>query len=119
MRLIPIYDETAPIACTLTDAEKPERIAQVERMRANLGRLERTEHGIRLHFPRRDDVEADVRQFAVDEQRCCQFWGFEVHSDAHSVALRWDGPPAAAELIDRIVDYFEGDAPLTEISGLL
>lgn len=119
MKLIPLYDETAPIACTISDDDKPERIAQIERMRANLARLERTEHGIRLHFPRQADVEADVRQFALDEKRCCQFWGFEVSTEGGNVALRWDGPPNAAELVDRVVAYLEGDAPITEIAGLL
>jgi hypothetical protein len=33
-RLVPIYDATAPIACTITDAEIPERVALVERIRA-------------------------------------------------------------------------------------
>jgi hypothetical protein len=35
------------------------------------------------------------------------------------LTLRWDAPPAANELIARIEAYFDGDAPLTSISGLL
>jgi hypothetical protein len=75
---IPIYDATAPITCTIGRDEMPEHIELVERMRQNLERLERTEHGLLLHFPDLPEVQADLARFAVDEKRCCQFWGFAV-----------------------------------------
>jgi hypothetical protein len=118
-RSIPIYDDTAPIACTIEREEVPERIELFERLRVDHTRLERTEHGLRLHFPNRSDIEADLRRFAVDEQRCCNFWGFEVETEDGNLALRWDSPPSAAELIERVVAYLEGDEPLTAIAGLL
>jgi hypothetical protein len=115
----PIYDDTAPITCTIGSDEIPERIELVERMRHNLEGIERTEHGLLLHFPSGADIERDLRRFAVDEKRCCQFWGFSVAVDADELTLRWDGPPDADDLIGRLVAYFEGDQPLTSISGLL
>jgi hypothetical protein len=116
---IPIYDATAPITCRIGDDEIPERIELVERMRQNLERLERTEHGLLLHFPDRPEVQADLARFAVDEKRCCQFWGFAVDNTDGDLTLRWDAPPDADELIARIGAYFDGDEPLTSISGLL
>src|SRR4051794_29467501 len=101
MKLIPIYDETAPIACTISSDEIPARVELLERMRDNLHELERTEHGLLLHFPADDDIEADLHRFAVDEKRCCEFWGFEV-SRADDLTLRWDAPPTAADLITRL-----------------
>ena len=115
----PIYDASAPIACTIDGAEVPARIALVERMRANLQRLEHTEHGLVLHFPRRPDVAADLRQFAADEKRCCQFWGFAVEAADDEVTLRWDAPPDARDLLSDIARYLEGDDPTSTISGLL
>ncbi|HEX7167822.1 MAG TPA: hypothetical protein VF230_12645 [Acidimicrobiales bacterium] len=123
MKRIPIYDATAPIACTISDAEIPDRVELVERMRSNRDRLERTEHGLLLHFPSRADIEADLRQFAVDEKRCCEFWGFDVVTDAEDgdggLALRWDGPDTAAPILDRLAAFFEGDDPLLDLAGLL
>lgn len=75
MKLIPLYDETAPIACTLSEDEIPGRIELVERMRSNLERLERTEHGMLLHFPVRRDIEDDLQRFAVDEKRLLRVLG--------------------------------------------
>src|SRR4051794_20327670 len=118
MKRIPIYDEPAPIACTLTSTERPARIKLIERMRDDLHRLERSEDGLVLHFPARDDLEADLRRFAIDEKRCCEFWGFEV-ARGDDLTLRWDAPPAAADLITRLEAFFEGDAPALDLAGLL
>jgi hypothetical protein len=116
---IPIYDASAPITCTIGSDEIPDRIEVIERMRLNLDRIERTDHGLLLQFPDRPEIDADVRRFAVDEKRCCQFWGFAVRASSTGLVLQWDGPPDADELLDRLHAYFEGDAPLTAITGLL
>jgi hypothetical protein len=117
--LIPIYDETAPIACTITNAEIPERVALIERMRDALATIERTPTGLLLHFPDDAAVQDDLAAFAVDEKRCCQFWGFAVVDEARGVALRWDGPPAVDHLLDRLERYFNGDASVAILDGLL
>ena len=116
---IPLYDASAPVACSIAPEEIPGRIATIERMRAELERLERTEHGLLLHFPAdRPDLEADLRAFAVDEKRCCQFWGFAVTTPA--LALRWDGPPTAAELLAQLERFFlDPDEPIDFLAGLL
>lgn len=118
MRSIPLYDESATIACTITAAEVPDRIAVLERMRLHLDRLERTDHGLRLHFPPAEGLEADLRRFADDEKRCCQFWGFDVSTDP-GLSLRWDAPPSAAELVDRLEQFFTGTEPASSLDGLL
>ena len=118
MKSIPIYDATAPIACSLSPEEKPERIQLIERLRSNLSGLQRTEHGMLLRFPNRPDIDADLRRFAVDEKRCCQFWGFEV-IPGEELTLRWDGPPASGELVDRLAEFLTGDEPGSALAGLL
>jgi hypothetical protein len=119
VRRIPLYDATVPITCTIGSDEIPERIDLVERLRANLTRLDRTEHGLLLHFPNRPDIDADLHRFALDEKRCCQFWGFAVDAADDRLTLRWDGPPQAVDLVNRVHDYLDGDEPITAISGLL
>lgn len=119
MATLPIYNDTAPIVCTIGDDEVPDRLDLLERLRTKLTAVERTDHGLLLRFPTRDDVEADVRRFAADEQRCCRFWGFAIDTDGEQLTLRWDGPPATAHLIDQLVGYFRGDQPVTAVTGLL
>lgn len=119
MQPIPIYDDSVPVACTLSREEIPERIELIERMRHNLTSIEPTTHGLLLHFPNHPDIDADLRRFTVDEKRCCQFWGFEVEPVDHQLTLRWEGPPDAQGHLAQLLAYFEGDAPLTLISGLL
>jgi hypothetical protein len=118
MKSIPIYDATAPIACSITAEEIPGRIELVERLRSNLTELQRTEHGMLLRFPNRPDIEADLRRFAIDEKRCCQFWGFDV-TTGDDLTLRWDGPPASGELMDRLAAFFTGDEPGSVLAELL
>ncbi len=118
MKQIPVYDATAPIACTIDASEIPQRLDLVERMRTNLTSLERTDHGMVLHFPIRDDIEADLHQFAVDEKRCCQFWGFEVLT-GEDLALRWDAPPTANDIVDQLETFFRGDEPASTLASLL
>jgi hypothetical protein len=116
---IPIYDATAPIACTAGSEEISARIEQLMRMRAVLGGVERSPHGLLLYFPNRPDIDADLRTFVVDEKCCCSFWGFAIDTDDEELTLRWDGPPDVDDFFAQLVEFFEGDEPLTAIDGLL
>ena len=117
---IPLYDESAAIACSLTPEEIPARLATIERMRTDLTSLERTEHGLLLHFPPSASLDAELRQFALDEKRCCAFWGFAVRTDGPSqLALLWEAPPSAAGLVDQLEAFFTGDEPTEILAGLL
>ena len=117
MRL-PLYDATAPIVCTIGGGEVQERIGQFERLRTHVRRLERTDHGLLLHFAADPDLESELRRFVVAEKQCCGFWGFDVEAGPSGLTVRWDAPPAAQELVDRLVGYFDGTGS-TDIAGLL
>lgn len=118
MKQIPIYDATAAVTCTIGVTDIPARLELVERMRATVASVERTDHGIVLRFAGGAAVETDVRQFAADEKRCCQFWGFEVLTD-DGLALRWDGPPSAHALLDLLEAYFCGEGSIDKVVPLL
>jgi hypothetical protein len=118
-RLLPLHDDTVPIVCTIGEDEKADRVAMLDHMRRALIGLERTEHGLLLELPRGDGLDADVRRFARDEKRCCQFWGFAVVEGDDTLVLRWDGPDAAASLLDTIAGVLRSDAPIESIDGLL
>ena len=117
-RLIPLYDATEPIVCTLTAGEVQERRNLLEWLRTNLARIDRTEHGMLLHFPADADVDARLQHFAEVEKQCCRFWGFEVETRSSETTLRWDAPPAAGELVERLMAYLRGDSD-ADLSGLL
>jgi hypothetical protein len=118
MRTIPLYDATAPITCSATSDEIAVRIEQIDRMRSNLDRIERTEHGMLLHFPNRRDIEADLRKFTSEENACCQFWGFDITTHSDELILRWDAPRTLDDCITRLLTFFEGDEPVAA-EGLL
>jgi hypothetical protein len=119
MGTTPIYDATAPIACTASRDEIPLRVELIHRMRLNLRRIERTDCGMRLHFPYRRDIVDDVQRFTIDEKRCCAFWGFETSTESDELVLRWDAPPALDDYVEKLIAFFDGDTSISEVSGLL
>ena len=118
-KLIPLYDDTAPVACTISNAEIPERIELIERIRTAMTTIERTPTGLLLHFPDQPPVRSDLATFAVGEKQCCLFWGFDVVDEPDGVALRWDGPPTVADLLVQVETFFATDAPISVLRGLL
>jgi hypothetical protein len=121
-RPVPVTADDVPIACTLDAADVPARLELLGHLRKASSGVVRTSAGLRLRFPAEPAVEADVRRFAVDEQRCCTFWTFDV-ADAGDgdgeVVLRWDGPPAAQPILDGLHAFLAGEADLTALEGLL
>ena len=113
---IPVYDATAPIVCTIDVAEVPARRALIERMRASVLGVERTPDGLVLQLP--PEREADARGFAIEEKRCCGFWGFEVTVEGNAITLCWDGPPDVAPLFEQLAAFFRGEADLDTVTAL-
>jgi hypothetical protein len=116
---LPLLDEGAPLACTLAAADLPARVALLERLRGVASVVERTPHGLLLRFPIDATIEADVRRFAVDEQRCCTFWAFSVGQDDDELVMRWEGPAAAGDLLDHLHGFLLGTEPIGSLGGLL
>src|SRR5262249_10540626 len=117
--LIPIRNDPAPIACTIGAREIPERVELLERMRGALISIERTPTGLLLQFPDEPAVRVDVKRFAIDEKRCCQFWGFDVTDERDCIALRWDGPALAQDLLAKFETFFRTEAPISILAGFL
>lgn len=118
MTHIPIYDASAPVVCTASSDEIPQRIAQIESLRTRLSGVERIDDGLVLHFGSGDAVAAEVRRFTRDEKACCQFWGFDVHESPGGTTLRWEGPPSVRGFFDELVRFLAGDEPATTFPGL-
>jgi hypothetical protein len=114
----PLYDATKPIACTIQATDLPDHVARLERIRVNLTSIERTPYGVLLRLAGTAENTADLQQFAAEEKRCCEFWGFNV-IERPDLGLRWDGPPELADYMDRLVSYFEGRSPIGSLLGRL
>jgi hypothetical protein len=71
----PEMPETIPIACTLDEAEVPERGAQMAELGQNLVAVHAEDRGARLRFPA--DRSGDVDAFIAAESSCCPFFTFE------------------------------------------
>jgi hypothetical protein len=119
MNRIPIHDASAPVACTITADEIPGRLELLASLRAAVAGVTRTDAGLRLSFPRSTAAEADVREFATAEKRCCQFWGFAVDVDRTAIVLHWDGPPTVSGLLDQLFGYFTGTDDISMIANFL
>lgn len=118
-KLLPLYDDSAAIACSLAADDRPERAALIAHLRDAMTSLERTQHGLLLHFPADPAVEAEVRAFAVDEKACCSFWGFGVATEGDELLLQWDAPPAAADIVDTLEAWLRSDDPDAALAGFL
>jgi hypothetical protein len=96
-----------------------ERLAFIETMRTALLTLQRTEHGMLMHFQADPKLEKQLRAFAIDEKSCCQFWGFELTAGSEKLMLRWDAPVSAQPLIDRLEAFFRDKERSVGLDGLL
>lgn len=90
----------------------------LEWLRTRLTRVERTEHGMLLHLPPGRELVAELERFAQLEKQCCGFWGFHVQSGRSTTTLRWDAPPAAEDLLEGFLAWFQGE-PQADITHLL
>ena len=119
MTSIPIYDATAPIACTIGQRRGRRARRAVERIRTYIARLEHTDHGLLLHVP--EPARHRRRHQALRRRReaVLRLLGLRDEREGGRT-LRWDGPPDVDDFFPRqLVAFFEGDEPLTAIRGLL
>jgi len=68
--------ERSPIACTLAPVDRPARQGQFEALARDVASWTRSEHGLRLRFTSRPDLEAQLRDLMAREQECCAFLSF-------------------------------------------
>ena len=69
-------DGTPAIACTLTPTEWPARLRAFEALSGHVKTWTRSGTKLRLRFPVRPEVEAQIRELMAREQVCCAFLSF-------------------------------------------
>jgi hypothetical protein len=97
-----VPDDT-PIACSLTTAEMPARLAQI----AELGRESLLDAGdSELRFRADQPTRERLAAFIAAESACCPFLDFELVEQADTLLLNITGPEPAAPLAAELVDAF-------------
>ena len=99
-----------PIACSLTAAELPARLAEIEA----LGRdaLVRREADGRLRFHGDERTRERLEAIVAAESQCCSFLDFELRRDGTELVLSIDAPAEAAGVADALASAFTGRAVL-------
>jgi hypothetical protein len=107
------HRESAPIACSLEQADLAERQDEWLRLAGHAHvEVHTTKDGLRLRFHRRPDVEREVRRLAQLERQCCAFADWNVQTANDQVTL--DVTAATEEGIAAVQALFGAlRAPLT------
>jgi hypothetical protein len=92
-----------PIACTLTDAERPARRHEMAAIARDLIRADARESRAVLRFRPGAGTRERVAAFVAAESRCCAFLRMELHDEPDALTLTIDGPWGAEPVIGDLV----------------
>ncbi len=96
-----------PIACSLSAAELPARLATMTALgRDALLDVRMCDAGARLRFARNAEVRGRVDAVVAAESRCCAFLAMTVTEDAGAIALEIEAPDGAEPVLRDLVDAF-------------
>jgi hypothetical protein len=96
-----------PIACSLTAAEMPARLAEMGAIgRASLLDAETSGRRARLRFRMDDGTRTRLRAIVAAESECCAFLTMRLEDEPGVVALAIDGPEGSEPVIAELVQAF-------------
>ena len=95
-----------PIACTLTEAERPARRAQMTAIARDLVSADVHEAHAVLRFRPAAATRERVAAFVAAESRCCAFLRMELREDPDALTLTIDGPPGSEPVVAELVAAF-------------
>jgi hypothetical protein len=100
-----------PIACSLSAAELPERLAEMNDLgRAALLDVERKDTTAVLHFRSGGATGERLAAIVAAEARCCAFLDMTLRETHDALALTISAPPDAAPVLDELVAAFTATA---------
>jgi hypothetical protein len=96
-----------PIACTLTEAERPARRAEMTVIARDLVSAEtHAAHAVVRLRPAAGTRER-VAAFVAAERRCCAFLRMELREDPEALTLTIDGPAGSEPVVRELVAALE------------
>lgn len=90
------------VACSLSAAEMPGRIADWQRLMRHAVRRVALAGGWRVELDEHMAV-GELAELVVAEQRCCTFFSFALISDVHGLALEVRAPVEALPLVEALL----------------
>jgi hypothetical protein len=102
------------IACSLTAAELPERLAEIAALgEAALLDAQVLERRATLRFAAHDGIRPRLEAIIAAEARCCGFMSFDLRDDGAQIVLRIDAPEEAQLVLEEFAATFvpENTAP--------
>ncbi|MBO9555886.1 MerR family transcriptional regulator [Cellulomonas sp.] len=91
--------DAAPVACSLSAADVPDRVTDWQTLLASAVRREPVDGGTALDFDPAPGLAAEVARLAAAEQECCVFFDFTVRMTAGHVRLEVRAPGEAADVV--------------------
>ena len=84
-----------PVACTLAPGERPARAAELAALSEHVAAWAREDTALRLRFPARPDLEAQIREAIARERACCAFLSFTLRRAEDELCWDIEAPDAA------------------------
>ena len=104
--------QTAPIACTLSPADMPQRAADIRGLgRAALLSHERADARAPLRVRRDAAARARVEAIVAAESKCCAFIDFELADAADAIVLTLEAPDGGEPAMHMLADLFAAAKP--------
>jgi len=101
-------DTERPIACTLTEAQRPARRAEMAAIARDLVSADaRGTHAV-LRFRAAPGTREHVAYFVAAESRCCAFLHMDLRDDRDALTLTIDGPAGSEPVVDELVSAMRG-----------
>jgi hypothetical protein len=96
-----------PIACTLTEAERPARRAEMTVIARDLVSAET--HGAHavVRFRPAAGTRERIAAFVTAESRCCAFLRMQLREDPDALTLTIDGPAGSEPVVRELVAALE------------
>ena len=103
-----------PIACTLTAAEMPKRLADIRAIGdAYLRAVSADASTAVLRFSAKPDARERLEAIVVAESRCCAFLEFDLEHTTEAVVLTIRAPEGGELVMHQLVEAFGGASPVT------
>lgn len=99
-----------PIACTLTEAERPARRAEMVAIARDLVSADAQAAHAVLRFRPCDGTRERVAAFVAAESRCCAFLRMRLSDAPGALTLTIDGPAGSEPVVEEMVAALTGVA---------
>jgi hypothetical protein len=96
-----------PIACTLTEAERPGRRAEMTVIARDLVSAETHAAHAVVRFRPAAGTRERVAAFVTAESRCCAFLRMQLREDSDALTLTIDGPAGSEPVVRELVAALE------------